>query len=54
MKAIVAIKKYFEQDGSKVELAEIRALSLEERDELGRLACIELCTEYEPTIPKAA
>ncbi len=51
MKAIKAIKTYFEagQHGRKVGMDEMKALSAEERQELGRLACAEIGETFEPS-----
>jgi hypothetical protein len=35
---VTLIKKFFEQGGRKVEMAEMKALTAEDREELGRLA----------------
>lgn len=48
MKAIVAIKTYFDQP--PVTMEEIKNLSHDERQELGKLACEQLGEEFEPTI----
>lgn len=55
MKAIVAIKRFFEADphGRKVEMAELKELSMEERDELGRLCADALGVEFEPSAKAA-
>lgn len=53
MKSIVAIKRFFEQDGEKIDLTELKALSIEDREELGRLACVELGEEWEPAAKAA-
>jgi len=37
---VTAIKKFFENGGRKVEMAEMKALTIEDREELGKL-CIE-------------
>lgn len=43
---IVAIKRFFESDGGrKIEMKELQALSGEERQELGKLAAVELDVE---------
>lgn len=43
---LVAIKRYFEQDGGhKFNMAELKALSKEEKEELGALCAIELGVE---------
>lgn len=49
MKPIAAIKRYFEADpnGRPVSMDELKALSKEERQELGRWACAELGEEFE-------
>jgi hypothetical protein len=49
MKNVTAIKTYFEQDphGRKVTIEELKALKPAEREELGKLACIELGVEHE-------
>jgi hypothetical protein len=54
MTSVKAIKTYFESGphGRKVTMDELRALSADDRHELGRLACVELGVEYEE--PKAA
>jgi len=45
-----AIKTYFEQDGGRrVDLAEMKSLSREERNELGKLACEALGETFEET-----
>ena len=51
MKALAAIRKYFKEEpnAQTVPVDELKALSLEDRDELGALACEELGTEFEPT-----
>lgn len=51
MKSIVAIKRFFEADphGRKVDMAELKELSIDERDELGRLCCAALGVEWEPS-----
>lgn len=49
---IKAIKVYFEQNGGRrVPLAELKALSLEDRQELGRLAAVELGVTLKPYTP---
>lgn len=52
--SIVAIKRYFEQTdefapqrGRKVEMSELKALSQQERVELGKLACTQLGKEFQ-------
>lgn len=46
MTAIVAIKKFFESDGGrKIEMKELQALSSEERQQLAKLAAVELNVE---------
>lgn len=49
MKAVAAIKKYMEADpnGRKVTMDELRELSTEERQELGRACCDVLGEEFE-------
>lgn len=44
MSNVAAIRKYFEQEpnGRKVEMSELKALSMEDREELGTLARKEL------------
>ena len=52
MKAISAIKTYFGDDGPHgrdVTMAEIKALSKEERQEIGRMAAEALGEEFEPS-----
>ena len=48
MTSVVAIKKFFEEGkhGRKVTMQEMKALSTEDRTELGKLACIELGVEW--------
>jgi hypothetical protein len=45
MKAIAAIKEYF--NPPPVSMSELKELSKEERQELGRLACEQLGVEFE-------
>ena len=47
MSNVAAIRKYFAEGehGQKVEMAELKALSPDEREELGKLAKIELGVE---------
>ena len=54
MNRITAIKTYFEQDdkvspggGRRVEMAELKALTSEERDELGELCAVALGIELD-------
>lgn len=47
MKAIAAVKKFFEGASKPLTLGEFKALSAEERDELGALACKELGVPFE-------
>lgn len=56
MKPIVAIKRYMEADphGRTVEMAELKELTTEERNELGELCCVELGQPFEPTGVEAA
>jgi hypothetical protein len=51
IKAISAIKRYFEADpnGRKVTMDELKACSLDERQELGRLAAEALGEEFQET-----
>lgn len=51
MKAIPAIKRFFEggPHGRKVDMAELKELTHDERQELGRLCCEALGEEWEPT-----
>lgn len=61
MKCVSVLSKFF-NDGSydrpKVGLGEftqeIKSLSIEERNELGALAAVELGVDFEPSVPKAA
>lgn len=47
---VKAVRDYFEADGGrKVNMAELKALSKEDRIELGALAAIELGTTIAPT-----
>jgi len=39
---VTLIKKYFELGGRKVEMSEMKALSADDREELGKMARIEL------------
>jgi len=39
---VTLIKKFFELGGRKVEMAEMKALSADDREELGKLARVEL------------
>ena len=39
---VTLIKKFFEMGGRKVEMAEMKALSIDDRNELGKLAAEEL------------
>jgi hypothetical protein len=50
MSSLKAIRTYFEegQHGRKVGMDEIKALSPEERAELGQLACVEIGEEWQP------
>lgn len=50
MNAIQAIKKYFGEGphGREVTMKELRAISKEDRLELGKLACSELGEEFTP------
>jgi hypothetical protein len=48
MKSVEAIKKFFEAGSEKrITLAELKALNVDERAELAKLACVELGTEFE-------
>jgi hypothetical protein len=51
MKNIPAIKQYFEsgKHGRRVTMDELKALSKDERNELGALCCVELGTKHEPS-----
>ena len=51
MKAVVAIRTYFadENGENKPTTSEVAELTKDERQELGKLACIELGEEFEPT-----
>lgn len=54
MTSVQAIKKYFESSGaSKITMAEMKALTHEERQELGALACEELGEEFNPAKPRS-
>lgn len=45
MSDVIAIKRFFEADGGrKVEMSEMKALTVEDRAELGPLARVELAT----------
>ena len=51
MTNIKAIKTFFEADGGKkIEMAECKALSKEERNELGAMCCEALGAAHEPTV----
>ena len=54
MKSIPAIKKFFEAEphGRPVSMQEMKDLTVQERAELGELACAELGQEFEPTVPR--
>lgn len=53
MKAMSAIKKYFDMSAAQA-AKECKALSHEDRQELGSLACIEMGETFEATpAPKA-
>ena len=39
---VTAIKKFFEADGRKVDMNEMKALSMEERHQLGEMCLAEL------------
>lgn len=39
---VTAIKKFFEDGGRKVEMGEMKALTAEDREELGKLCIAEL------------
>ena len=53
MSPIKAIKTFFEKDGGRVVgIDEVKALTSEDRAELGRLACEALGEVYEPTPSK--
>lgn len=45
MSTIAVIKKFFEDGGPKVQISELKALSLDERQELANLAAIEMGIE---------
>lgn len=53
MKALLAIKKYFEMSAAEA-AREVKALTFAERQELGELACVELGEPFEPQEQKAA
>lgn len=42
MSNVTAIKKFFEEGGRKVEMGEMKALTIEDREELGKLCIAEL------------
>lgn len=39
---VTAIKKFFEENGRKVDMSEMKALTIEDREELGKLCIAEL------------
>lgn len=45
MTSIQAIKQFF---GSGIKLAEMKALTPQDKDELGKMACKELGTDWAP------
>ena len=52
MKAVAAIKRFFEAEpyGRQVTMGEFQDLAKEDRQELGRFACVELGVEFEATV----
>ena len=53
MKAVPAIKRYFESNGGrKIEMSELKELTHEERQELGEMAAVELGKTFEPVVTK--
>lgn len=51
MTNLAAMKKYFEMDGGrKLDIKEVKALSAEEREELGKLCCEALGETHETMI----
>ena len=54
MKPLAALRKFFEDAEPKLEMAELKALSSDERTELGILAAKELGVEVDPPVKKDA